>query len=335
MSVDTKTGASTEVSRATELPRSPIRWLRFDRFGALYAWALIIVLFGIITPSTFLTTTTLRIVAADEAVTAIIAVGVVIPFATGMFDLSVGFMAGLAWVVTAWLGVNTGLPATLIAVITVLFSAMLGFVNGFIVVKLRVASFIATLGMGSVMLGLSVLITDNAQIVGGISPGFQDFGLGSVLDIPAPFLYLLGIALVLWYVTEQTPIGRRFYATGGNEEAARLSGIKTRRYQWASLVVSATTAGFAGVVLAAKVGVTSITVGPSLLLPSFAAVLLGSTQVRPGRFNVVGALIGAYLLATGIKGLQLVEAGPWVGDVFNGAALVIAVAIAQRFRPAP
>ena len=124
-------------------------------------------------------------------------------------------------------------------------------------------------------------------------------------------------------------MGRRLQAVGSNPEAARLSGVRTGRYVFGSLVGSSLLAAVAGVVFAAKIGSASLTAGPPYLLPAFAAIFLGSTQVRPGRANVVGTLIAIALLATGTKGLQLLGVPIWMSSLFNGAVLLVAVSLAQ------
>jgi ribose transport system permease protein len=139
--------------------------------------------------------------------------------------------------------------------------------------------------------------------------------------------YLLAIALFFWWLLEHTPVGRQLYAVGGNQEAARLSGIKVGKWVWLSLVISATLSGVAGVLYCSLSG-PSLTFGSALLLPAYAAAFLGSTQLKPGRFNIWGTIIAVYVLAIGIQGLQYVTGVQWLGDMFNGIALVVAVAFA-------
>jgi ribose transport system permease protein len=168
------------------------------------------------------------------------------------------------------------------------------------------------------------------QIVSGFADWFLDLGTLQLIGIPLPFYAMVVLAIVVYIVIEYLPIGRYLYASGGNPVAARLAGVRVDRIVFGSLVVSSLVAGLAGVVLAARLGTASPDIGPSYLLPAFSAVFLGSTQIKPGRVNVVGTLIAIYLLATGVKGLQLAGAPVYVDDLFNGAALIIAVALAAR-----
>ena len=135
------------------------------------------------------------------------------------------------------------------------------------------------------------------------------------------------LSFIAWWFLDHTPAGRYLYAIGGNVEAARLSGVRTNRWIWTSLTISGTVAGVAGVLFASLSG-PSLGFGQTLLLPAFAAVFLGSTQLSPGRFNVWGTLLAIFVLATGATGLQLLSGAQWVSDLFNGLALIGAVALA-------
>ena len=137
---------------------------------------------------------------------------------------------------------------------------------------------------------------------------------------------------MLWWLTAHTPVGRYLYAIGGNTEAARLSGVRINRYTTFALVMSSTIAGFAGIMFSSLNG-PSLDFGSTLLLPAFAAAFLGSTQLIPGRFNVWGTLLAIYVLATGVQGLQLVSGASWLSEMFNGVALIIAVALSIKRSP--
>ncbi|WP_448624245.1 ABC transporter permease [Geodermatophilus sp. URMC 64] len=303
--------------------------LGLDRFSGLYVWAALIIVFAIWVPDTFLTVNNATIILGNEAITAMLALGIVIPLAAGVFDLSFAGVAGLSVAVTAWAQVE-GFNPLVAALLAIVVATLIGAVNGFVVVGLKVSSFIATLGMSSLLLAATFWVTDGKQIVSGFSEGFLDLGNTRVLGIPLPFYAMLILAAVIYILIEYLPVGRYLYASGGNPVAARLAGVRVDRIVFGSLVASSLIAGIAGVVLAARIGTASPDIGPSYLLPAFSAVFLGSTQIKPGRVNVVGTLIAIYLLATGVKGLQLAGAPNYTDDLFNGAALIIAVALAAR-----
>ncbi|OZF40246.1 ABC transporter permease [Rhodococcus sp. 14-2483-1-2] len=303
--------------------------LGLDRFSGLYVWIAVIALFALWIPDTFMTQGNFRIIAGDQAITAMLAIGLIVPLAAGVFDLSIAGIMGFSVAMVSY-QLSQGIGTPIAVVTTVLCGAVIGAVNGFVVVKLKVDSFIATLGMSSILLAGTYWVTDGKQITEGFTDGFLDLGSKPFLGLPLPFFYMIGVAAVMYVVLEKTPLGRYFYATGGNRQAARLAGLRVERIMFGALMTSATIAAFTGVVLAAKLGTAAPDIGPSYLLPAFSAVFLGSTQIRAGRVNVLGTLIAIYLLATGVKGLQLAGAPSFVNDLFNGLALIVAVALAAR-----
>jgi ribose transport system permease protein len=314
-----------------EAPRPGLlRLLNPTRCSALYLWLAFMVVFSFANDQ-YLTATTTRLVFNEGVVTAILALAFLVPMIAGAYDLSIGAVMGLALVITNWIGVETSLPAGVGALAALAACGAVGALSGFVVVKLKVHSFVATLGVSQLITGLVILVSDNRQMTGAFSDSYKEFARGELLGIPILVVYLLVLAAVVWFVLEQTPLGRRLYATGGNAEAARLAGVRTDRLMWGSLVTSALLAGLAGVLFSMKVGTFSSSIGPGYLFPAVAAVFFGASQFS-GRPNVWGTVVAYYSLAFGIKGLQLV-AGPgtvWIGPVFEGAALVLAVALASQ-----
>jgi ribose transport system permease protein len=301
------------------------------RYSGVYLFAALFLMFAIWIPGTFLTWVTVQGVASDQAVTAIVALAVMVPLTTNTYDLSVGAMLGFSLVLLSWLTTKTSLPTGILAVIVIVVCGLLGCVTAALVVWVRVNSFIASLAMSSVLGALALLVTDGGQeILSKAGTTFNNLGNSQPLGIPVSFIYVLVLAAILWYIFEYTPVGRRCYATGGNPAAARLSGIRTGRLVFGTLVASAVLAGFAGVLLTAKLGITDVSLGPAQLLPGFAAAFLGATQIKNGRVNVWGTVLAVYVLATGITGFQLVGANTWVNDMFYGVALALAVALATR-----
>jgi ribose transport system permease protein len=301
------------------------------RVSALYLLALIIVIFSLWIPETFLTQTTFKLVFADQVVIAILGLALLVPLTAGAFDLSVGAMLAFSLVIVSWFAAHTGLPAVVSCLIAIVACAAVGFLSGLVIVHFHVNSFIATLGMSQVIAAATLYISENKQITGVFSDSFLEFGRRDLFGIPIVVYYLALIALVIWYVLEMTPLGRHLFATGANPESARLSGVHTDRMVWGSLVASAVIAAIAGIVYGAKIGTFSNSFGQPLLFPAFAAVFLGSTQIRH-RPNVWGTILAVYTLAFGVKGLQLAFSGGvyWITPLFNGVALVLAVALASR-----
>ena len=331
------TATSTEVrAPAADAPAGRSWGLRLRLPGlrsvsALYLLGLVMVVFGTWVPETFLTQETFRLVLSDQAVVGILALALLVPLVCGAFDLSCGAMLGFSLVVVSWLQAHTGLGAPLSCVLALVACGVAGAGSGLLTVKFGVNSFIATLGMSQVLTAATLYLSKNRQIVGVLSNEFQSWGRRDVLGVPVVFCYLIGLALLVWYVLECTPLGRHMFATGANAEAARLSGVRTDRMVWGSLVTSAVISGIAGLVFGAEVGSFSNSFGPPLLFPAFAAVFFGATQVKR-RPNVWGAVLAVYTLAFGVKGLQLAfqDGVYWITPTFNGLALLVAVSLATR-----
>jgi ribose transport system permease protein len=304
------------------------RALSFRNISAIYIFVVMFVIFSIWVPDTFLDWDTWKALIDSQAVTAILALGLVIALSAGVFDLAVGTELGLGMVFVAWLLVDKGVGIVPAIALTLLAGAVVGFVNGMLVVKARIDSFIATLGISSVLLALIAWVSDSQQIL-GLPEGFQKIGSTEFLGLTPSVYLMLAVGLIVWYVLEKTPLGRRVYATGGNMEAARLAGVRVAAVVVGSLIACATIASFSGILVAANLSVGDPTIGPGYLLPAFSAAFLGSTQFRGGRFNVWGTLVAVYVLATGVKGLQLAGAPIWIPDLFNGAALLLAVGLAK------
>jgi ribose transport system permease protein len=179
-----------------------------------------------------------------------------------------------------------------------------------------------------VLLAMIAWISDSQQIL-NLPNGFSKIGNGQLFGLSYPVYAMLVISVVLWYVLEHTAVGRRIYATGGNIESAALAGVRTSRTILFAAIVGGVVSAIAGILESAQLDSGDPTIGPGFLLPAIAAVVLGSTQFRGGRNNVWGTVVAAYVLATGVMGLQLAGAPVWIPDLFDGMALLIAVAMAQ------
>ena len=299
----------------------------FDRFSGLYLWGIFIVVFSFWQPGLFPTITTVHLVASQQAISAIVAVGLMIPLVAGEYDLSIGAVANFAAILAISLQSNHGWSMWPAIVVTLLASVACGAVNGFIIVRLKVSSFIATLGMGTVITAVQIIVSDNAQPVSPTSQAWVQLTQRQVFGFQIVFVYMLVIACLVWWFVDLTPGGRFLRAIGGSREAARLSGVKTGKWIWISFVLSSLLGGVAGVLYGSLNG-PSLIFGQALLLPAFAAAFLGSTQLVPGRLNIWGTVIAIYLLATGVQGLEYVTSVQWLTDAFNGVTLIAAVSFA-------
>ena len=301
--------------------------LGLDRFSALYLGVIFIAIFGIWTPRLFLTMSTVQSVASSQAIAAMLGIAVLVPLATGVFDLSIGAVVNLTAVIVAVLMQRDNWNMWAAIAVSVAVGVVIGIVNGFLVVKLRISAFIATLGTATIIGAVMTIVSNQTQPLQPNSTLWANLTQYQIGGFQVIVFYLIAIALFFWWLLDHTPMGRQLYAVGGNMEAARLSGIKVNKWVWVSLIISASLSGLAGVLYCSLSG-PSLTFGAALLLPAYAAAFLGSTQLKPGRFNVWGTIIAVYVLAIGIQGLQYVTGVQWLGDMFNGVALVVAVGFA-------
>lgn len=309
------------------------RILSFRNISAVYIFIAIFAIFAIVTPRTFLSPGTWVLLLDEQTITVLAALAVLIPLNVAVFNLAIGAEVGFAVILVAVLQVNVQLPWPLAVLLALACGAFIGTISGLIITKLKIDSFIATLGMSSLLTAGLVLLSGQRQVL-GLGEGFRDFAtggipLGGTFKITWPVLIMLAVAFVLWYVMEKTPLGRRMYAAGFNPDGARLSGVNVSRLQIGSLVAGGMVAALAGTLLASRINAGDPTVGPNLLLPALTAVFLGSTQFKGGRFNVWGTVVSVYVLAVGVKGLQLLGATDWVENAFNGVALLGAVALSR------
>jgi ribose transport system permease protein len=301
--------------------------LGLDRFSGLYIWAAFIVIFAIWIPQYFLASATVHSIASSQAVPAIVAIAVLIPLAAGAYDLSVGSMTNFCAILVIVLQLNYHMNMWLALVLSIAAGVLMGVVNGFLVVRLHIDSFIATLGTSVVILALQGVISAENQPPSVTSQAWANLTQSTVGGFQIVIVYLIVVAFVVWWALEHTPAGRYIYAIGGNREAARLSGVNVGKWEWVTLASSGGLCGLAGVLYGSQSG-PSLTFGTGLLLPAFAAVFLGSTQIRAGRVNLWGTMLAVFLLATGVTGLQLVTGVQWLNDMFSGVALILAVGFA-------
>ncbi|WP_110590174.1 ABC transporter permease [Microbacterium suaedae] len=313
--------------------RDLLRALSFRNVSAIWILLAMMIVFSLWIPDRFLQIGVWRSLLDAEALTGLAALGALIPLIGGSLNLAIGGQVGFAAIVSAWLLARAGLPIAVQLPLVILVGALIGLVTGLVITKLKVEPIIATLGMSSILLAGMAWVSNSQQIL-DIGPDYRVLATTQLFGITLPVYILLVVSFLAWYVLERTPVGRRMYAAGFNPEAARLAGVRVERLQVWSLVVGGAIAALAGALLTSRINAGDPTVGPSFLLPALTAVFLGSTQFKGGRFNVWGTIVAMYVLAIGIKGLQLAGLPSWVNDLFYGLALLLAVALSQWERTA-
>ncbi|MFE9018996.1 substrate-binding domain-containing protein [Streptomyces sp. NPDC007808] len=290
--------------------------------GALTALIVLVVAMSALSGD-FLTADNLLNVGVQAAVTAILAFGVTFVIVSAGIDLSVGSVAALSATVLAWSATSQGVPVLVAVLLAIATGAVCGLVNGFLISYGKLPPFIATLAMLSVARGLSLVISQGSPIALPDSVSRLGDALGGWL--PVPVLVMVGMGLITAFVLGRTYIGRSMYAIGGNEEAARLSGLRVRRHKLAIYAFSGLFAAAAGIVLAARLSSAQPQAAQGYELDAIAAVVIGGASLAGGTGKASGTLIGALILAVLRNGLNLLSVSAFWQQVVIGVVIALAV----------
>lgn len=297
-------------------------------YGTVLALGAILLAFSLARPAAFCTLTNLINITRQISLLVIISLGASMVMSVNEFDLSIGGMASLGGVMAASLAVG-GLPMPLCFLLPLLASCAVGLINGWIVARFRVLSFITTLGMRTVLSGLIYRLTGGATVFEGIPEAFSLPGTARLGRIPLLSLFMLGFLLIFQFLTRHTTLGRKLYAVGGGEETARVAGIRVERYKTVAFVLCAAMACVTGMLSASRVGSANTTAGEGYFLQAYAAVFIGCTVSRSGVPNVPGTFVGAAILGVLANGLTMLQMPVYTQDVITGTIIILAV-IAQR-----
>ena len=298
------------------------------RYGIVLVWVAIFLLFSVLSPGVFLTTNNLSAMLSSQASLILLSLSVLPVLAAGEIDLSI---AGVMTIAATTVGQLNGVWKIDIAVSIVAalaISVLVGLVNGLLTIRVGVASIVVTLGMSTLLVGLSVWLSNTLTIT-GVSPELGRFVNTPVLGINLAFWISIAIGILLWYAYRHTAVGRHIVFIGQNAEVARLSGLPVAKLKLGAFVVTSFLAGLSGVMVVSIAGGLQPTSLQTLLLPAFAGAFLGSAIIDPGSHNPIGTIIAVLFLATGINGLILLGAESWVNNVFYGAAVILAVTISR------
>ena len=302
------------------------------KYGTIIGMFLMIVVFSIAAPSYFFTISNFVNILNQSSLTGIIAGGLTVAVIVGELDLSIGFSASFAGVLVTGLMVYQKLSVPAAIGVALLIGIVLGVVNGLIVAKLRVNSVIATLGTGSIIVGINYAYSTGAPIAGGVPDAFLNIALGTSFGIPNNIMIMAVVLICLWLLINRTELGQRIQAVGGNIEAARLSGIRVDRVKIFAFIVSAVCAALTGVLLSSLIGSGTTTAADAYLLNAFAAVFLGSATLKDGEFHIPGTLVGVLIIGIGFNGLAIFGAPTFYQYLFQGAILIAAVALSTVAR---
>lgn len=302
-----------------------------NRYAIVGVLAVMIVVFSILLPDTFPTFDNLRVTLVTQAVLVIVAIGLTFTLATGEFDFTFGPLVAFGACFGGYLTSKHGWAFVPSSLVTVACCMAVGLINALFIVRLGVPSLIATLAVGMTILGVTLGFT-SSNVVSPPAKPLTDFATSELFGLPYPVYLAFAVAAIAWYVYEHTPLGRYFYFVGEGRSAARLSGLPVDRVRVYALVITATVSGFAGLINFGRMGSADPNIGLTYLLPVTAAVFLGATAIRPGRFNAIGTVLAFYVLAVGVTGLEQLGADTWLESVFYGVALLAAVSFAVLLR---
>lgn len=295
-----------------------------QKYAVIVVWIILFIVYSVLMPETFCTWMNVRTILGSQAVLVICAMAILVPIIAGDYDMSVAANLTLVNIVVAKLNVEMGIPIFLAALIGLLLGTAIGVINGLIVTKFNIDPFIVTMGTQTLIGGCCLMISQTT--ITGVSQVIKDVVyVKRIAGISPSFFYAVIICAFLAYFFEKTAAGKRILIVGRSRQVAQLSGINVSKTRFLCFVASGAISAFGGIIYTGVLGGGNPTAGLAYLMPAFAAVFLGSTCLKPGRFNAVGTVIAVYFLTTGTNGLTLQGAQSYITNIFYGAALIIAV----------
>jgi len=300
------------------------RRLYFRELNILLALFILCVFITIMNPK-FITPFNLQVVVRQIAIYGLLAIGETLIIIGGGIDLSVGSLVALTGVLVA-LFMKNGIDMIIAIILVLLISCMIGLWHGFFVTKLNVPPFIITLGTLTAARGLASVITKGWPII-GLPEKFFFIGQGYLWGIPFPTILLIIFAILAFFITKYTVLGRNLYAVGGNIEAAKLSGIDVDKVRIFTYVFGSFLAGITGIIIASRLSQGQAGVGGGYELSAIAAAVIGGTSLSGGEGTILGTIIGASIMSVIYNGLILLEISSYWHDVVMGLVIVTAVTI--------
>jgi erythritol transport system permease protein len=331
---------STTVSHSSRIRIQAILF----QLRAFIALILLFIFFAVYSDS-FMQTNNLIILTKQVAINAILGIGMTFVILTGGIDLSVGSIVGLAGIIAGGL-INEGLALPMFGVvvyfsiwmvmlITLLAGMFIGLANGVIITRFNVAPFIATLGMLYIARGMALLYNDGAtfpNLVGKSdlgNTGFPKLGASRLLGLPYSIWIMVAFGLIAMFLASKTPFGRQVYAIGGNERAARLSGVRAKWVTMMTYVISGFCAAMVGLIITSQLVSAHPATGETFELNAIAAVVLGGTSLSGGRGTIGGTIIGAFVIGILNNGMIIEGVSSFWQMVITGVVIILAVIIDQ------
>jgi ribose transport system permease protein len=314
----------TEKNASTNSGRNWLTQDTIQKFAAFLSLILMIIFFSIATPYFFVFDNLITI-ALQTAVIGIIAIGVTFVIITAGIDLSVGSVLALSGVSTG-LAIAAGVPIFLGVLIGMMVGTIFGFISAWLVSKLNIPPFIATLGLMLVARGLTLVLTEGKPVYFNNAPFFKNLSAYKLFGtIPLPVIYFGVIAVIAGFILKKTAVGRYIYAVGSNEEAARLSGINIVKTKFVVYAICGLLSAISGIILAARLNSAQPTVGNGYELDAIAAAVIGGTSLMGGEGTILGTIIGAFIMGVLKNGLNLMNVSQFWQMVAMGLVVIGAV----------
>lgn len=293
-----------------------------SRYGTIIYLLGMIVVFSILLPA-FRSTTNLVNLLGQTAILSIFAAGMTCCLKMGDFDLSIGAIAALTGIVVAKILVNDGgIP---LAIFCGLLTGMLiGLMNGFFIAYVGLSAFVCTLATMSIVLGLCMAITKGISIW-DLPEAFSFMGRGDLFRVPIRFIIMICLLIILWFIHNYTPTGRRMEAIGGNAVSAQLSGIRVERNRLLGYLLSGICASIAGILLTSSSMTANAIQGTHYLLDAFGAAFIGAATIRIGQFHIWGTFVGVLIVVVAINGLVILMVPGYFTDMIKGIILLLAI----------
>lgn len=299
--------------------------LRAREAGIFLVVVVIMVVLSLATPN-FATASNLAIVARIIALNSIIAMGMTLVILLGGIDLSVGSVVALASVVVGFVLVKLQMPIWISVLAGLAVGAIVGMLNGVLIIRTGVAPFIITLGMMGLARGFALVITKGSTI-SGLPQAYLELGQGYLGLVPYPVIIMLVLAVIIHIMLSRTTFGRRIYFIGSNEDAAILSGINVGRIKVIVFTICSTLAATEAVIETARMSTAQPASGVGYELTAIGAVIIGGASMMGGEGTILGTILGATLLGLITNGLILLGVSAYWQQVFSGAIIILAVAL--------
>jgi ribose/xylose/arabinose/galactoside ABC-type transport system permease subunit len=300
----------------------------FSKYGIFVAFIVLVLVLAIMSPP-FLRPSNIINILRQTSVNGIIAIGMTFVIITGGIDLSVGSLLALSAVIATSFAHPGEYPLFVPLMLGLMIGFICGAINGIIIAKKHIAPFIVTLGMMTIARGLALVYTNGRPVI-NLSDRYNNIAGGYVLGIPSPVIIFIFIILIGIFILHFTRFGRYVFAIGGNELAARVSGINTDRIKISVYALTGALAGLAGIVLSSRVMSGSPATGQSYELDAIAAVVIGGTSLSGGVGSIAGTIVGALIIGVMNNGLDLMDVSSYWQQIVKGLIIVLAVMLDRR-----